>query len=192
MIKVFSLIMVALGWIISYLLSRRKDQKLESQKMKLQYLNGQISEFYGPIYSILLENDRIRQLIQDQFERKTIFEAGKELNKDEQEIWVHYLENYLIPNNRKIIDILINKIHLLQGYSFPSIYREWIDHALGYEVLHKQYKDVGRKYGFHSISNFPSEFRTEIVNTMSQLKKKQFEIVNLELPPPYKNKTEQG
>jgi hypothetical protein len=191
--KILGLIVLAVGWIVTYYLSRLKDQKLESQKIKLQHLNSQISQFYGPIYSILLENDRIRQLIHKQFGRDAIFENGKELTKVEFETWSHYLENYLIPNNRKIINILKDKIHLVQGDSFPSIFREWIDYALGYELYHKQFKDIGREYSFRSISNFPLEFRAEIINIMSQLRKKQFEIVNVKLPSPYqeKDKTEQ-
>jgi hypothetical protein len=169
-IELIGIFIIAAGWLITYFTARLRDQKIEREKQKVKHLNEQLSKFYGPIYSILLENDRIRKIVQEQIGRSAIFEAGGELTKSEFKIWSHYLENYLIPNNRQILNIMKNNFHLTTGYTFKQEYLKWIDYAIGYELQHKQYLDIGKSYGFHSIYNFPIEFRTSIINTMSQLK----------------------
>ena len=75
-------------------------------------------------------------------------------------------------------------MHLFVGETYPNSFREWMDHALGYELFHKQFQEFGHKYGFHSISNFPVQFRTDVINAISSLIKKQNEIAEFELPSP--------
>lgn len=187
-LQLCGLLVIAIGWLISYRSARLRDQKIEEEKQKILYLNEQLSKFYGPIYSLLLENDRIRLIIQKQMGRDVIFPVGHSLTKDELKIWTHYLENFLIPNNRLILNTIENNVHLIQGVRFPEEYLDWIDHAIGYELLHKQYLDIGKEYGFYSIINFPKEFRESIVNSISQLKKRQQELVKIDLPSPFEDK----
>jgi hypothetical protein len=98
---------------------------------------------------------------------------------------VHYLENYVLPNNRAILDILQTKMNLFVGETYPESFRHWMDHALGYEFFHKQYRDLGREYGFHSCMNFPKGFQTDILNAISQLIKLQEKIAGVDLPSPF-------
>jgi hypothetical protein len=184
-IALLGVVIAIVGWPVSYFLTRSREVRLEHDKAKLDLLRRRLDEFYSPIYGLLLENDRIRQLISDEFGRGVIFVGNKPLTDEEKKIWVHYLENYVIPNNREILDILQTKIHLFVGETYPESFRHWIDHALGYELFHKQYKDIGREYGFHSCMNFPSRFQTDIVNAISQLTKLQDRIAGVELPSPF-------
>jgi hypothetical protein len=188
-ITLLGFIIVIVGWLVSYFLARKKDRDFEKLKWTKSHLDQQLSEFYGPIYGFLLENDRLRQVIQEQFGRIIIFEGGNPLTEEEQKIWILFLETYFLPNNRKIIDILTKKVHLLQGYQYPKSFLAFLDYAIGFEALHKQYLNLGKEYGFHQKINFPIEFREEVIKVMSSLKKKQWEIVKQKLPPSHGNIT---
>lgn len=175
---VISLILVACGWVTSYLFGRKRDRELEITKIRLNHVNEQLSVFYGQVYGLLLENDRVRRQVQEQLGRQIVFEGGRSLEPDEEKLWVHFLENYFLPNNRKIIDLITNNVHLWTGNSVPPSYLKFLDYAIGFESLHKQFKDLDREYGFHFIESFPQEFRNQIVDTVTRLKHVQWVLVN--------------
>lgn len=185
-IALLGVIIAIVGWPVSYILTRSREVRLEHDKAKLDLLRRRLDEFYSPIYGYLVENDRARKLISEQIGREIIFTRDNPLPQEDENIWIHYLENYVLPNNRSILNILQNKMHLFVGETYPESFRIWIDYALGYEIFHKQYKDIGREYGFHSCMNFPDQFRTDIINSVSQLVKFQKKIAGVELPSPFK------
>jgi len=165
---------VVVGWFVA----RQHTLQLDRERERLALIRQQLDEFYAPIYGILLENDRVRMHVWEQTGRRAImFGEGEPLDEEGVRIWVHYLENYLIPNNRKILSILQNKMHLYRGLEYPNCFRDWVDYALGYEALHSQYRGWGREYGFVSVRNFPTEFLEHIVETMSDLMREQRSVV---------------
>jgi hypothetical protein len=178
-LTIIGLGIVIAGWWITNTLAKRKDYQLELKKWKKEHLDSQLSTFYGQIYGILLENDRIRVQLTKQIGRKIIFRANKPLTDDERKLWLFYVENYFIPNNRKIVNLIKNNSHLLNGFSFPKTFLSFIDYSVGWELLHEQYKKLNIDYPLHYPENFPREFKTEIVGMVSKLKKQQWELVSL-------------
>lgn len=176
-IMVISLAVIMAGWLVTHYLSKKKERYFEAIKWQKSHLDNQLSSLYGPIYGLLLENDRHRKDIEEIFGRSIIFEGGNPLSEEEQKIWLHYLENYYLPNNRKIVEVIKSNIHLLQGTSLPKSFINFIDYTVAFEASHKQYKDLGRLYGFHSKMNFPVDFQKQIINEISELKKQQWNLV---------------
>jgi len=181
-----TLLLIVVGWLVTYRLEKNKELEINRLDNQKNHVDIQLAQLYGPIYGLLLENDRVRHQVQMQFGRTTVFESESPLSKYEERIWVHYLENYFLPNNRKIIDLIQRNVHLLQGVKFPKSWITFIDYAMGYEIYHKQYKDLGAEYGFCYIENFPTDFRQDVVEMVSSLKKKQKELVGQNLPSPYR------
>lgn len=192
MIGVAALVLTVVGWLVTYRLEKDKEREIARRADQKVYIDMQLAQLYGPIYGLLLENDRVRQHVQTQFGRTTVFEGGSSLPKDEERVWVHYLENYLLTNNRKIVDLIRANAHLLQGVEFPNSWLAFLDYAIGYELFHKQYHDLGIEYGFHYTGNFPKEFQQDIVRTVSSLKKIQWDLVGQELLSPYRDKTDRA
>lgn len=170
-------LVVVAGWIVSYHLGQRRDRNLEATRIRLNYVSDQLSLFYGRVYGLLLENDRVRRQQHEQFGREAVFAEGSRLPPDEERLWVHYLENYFLPNNRKIVNLVTEHVHLWAGETVPPSFLAFLDYAVGFESLHRQYHDLEREYGFRYVSNFPEEFRKDIVETVSRLKKLQADLM---------------
>ncbi len=166
-----------IGWWVSHYLAQKKERHFEQLKWAKAFIDSQLSELYGPIYGLLLENDRHRIDIEEIFGRSTIFVGSIPLTDEEKNIWVHYLENYYLPNNRKIVEIIKEKIHLLVGDELPKSFLSFIDYAVAFEAAHKQFNDLGKQYGFHSKTNFPIQFKSEINQEVKFLKKKQWALM---------------
>jgi len=175
-------VLVAIGWLVTHYLSKTKDRELQRDRDRKGYLDRQLARLYGPIYGLLMQNERLVRQVQERLGRKTVFESNRSLTDEEEKIWVHALENYFLPNNRRIVDIIINNVDLLEGYRFPDSYLRFIDYTVGLEMLHKQYQDLGIPYGFRYKENFPVEFERDIISIVSRLKKSQWELVGYPLP----------
>ena len=99
--------------------------------------------------------------------------------EEQQKIWIHYVENYVLPNLRKIVEILRENIHLLKDSKVPKCVTVLLDYALGWELVHNQAKSgVNEYYEYRYSFNYPEEFRIYIDNTLANLLKEQNELTN--------------
>ena len=110
------LMLVIFGWIIPHnqnikLENLRKKEDLIFRKTQWEkdHIDSQISEFYGPIYALLQEQDILFERILYMFGRRHIFSKSqtsiKDLPENEQKIWMHFVDTYKIPLNHKILHL---------------------------------------------------------------------------------------
>lgn len=183
------LILVVFGWIIPYKQSQmeeRNKRNFEEKIIKMQWekelVEKQITDLYEPI-SALLSMQSIRfKLIQYQLGRKDIFGSNqndfKDLPENEQKIWIHFVNTYVLPTNLKILDILENNQQLLYKMDIPSSLRAFREYVLGWELLDNQKKnEVPNYYEYYYITNFPIEFSNYIYNTLKELHVKQSKLM---------------
>ncbi len=137
-IGICSLCIAIIGWFVNDFLSKRKQQQYLQNRDQKDFVDRQLSKLYGPVYGILLENDRLIKQLQIQFDRKTVFYNGVSLTQKEEKIWVHMLENFFLPNNRRIVNLILQNVDLLESNVFPNSFLHFIDYAVGFELLHKQ------------------------------------------------------
>jgi hypothetical protein len=170
---------VAIGWIVSYAIGKRVEQRQSQQT----YRETQLGELYGKIYGLLVENQRAFTVVLNAFDRKFVFKGDQGLPAEEKEIWLYYVENHFLPNNREIVDLIKNNIHLLHGYRFPRSFLMFIDYTIEWEALHGLYRKNGRDYPLHASGNFPREFQKDIIEIVSALKIKQLDAIQGDLSP---------
>ena len=135
-ISCLGLLLIIFGWIVPYQQEKKKitlqnEQNIELSKIKWrkEQIDLQISELYGPVYAIIIENDVLFSRILYQLGRKYIIPKDKsfyDLPIEEQTIWKHYVDNYKIPNQMKIVSILRKNIHLIYKSYVPKCYNQFI------------------------------------------------------------------
>ena len=136
------LVFVIFGWIVPYKQSvkeenRRKknEEDLIKRQWKKELIDKQISDFYGPISALIKEKDVIFSLVLFQFGRECVFNTQQwelsELPEGEQKIWVHYVDNYLLPIHRKILDIISENQHLIYKSEIPTCFETFREYAFG-------------------------------------------------------------
>lgn len=184
------LIFIVFGWIIPYKQSlkmekKRRESELEQQKRQWEkeQIDIQIAMFYGPISALLKEQNIVWQRIIYQLGRNCIFENNQftinDLPEDEAKIWMHFVDMYKIPLNKKIVDIIRDNTHLVYKSEIPSCFNTFLDYTLGWELLDKQKRSgVPNYYEYHYCYNFPKEFTRYINNTLEILLVKQAELIN--------------
>ena len=186
-IAVIGLVLVVFGWIVPYKNSIKMEKlriqhenEIESLRWKKDLLDKQISQLYGPIFSILAEADISFERILFQLGRRHIFPKDKGFNdlpEHEQQIWKHYVDTYKIKSQMKIVEIMRDNIHLIYKSEIPTCYKVFLDYALGWGLLDSQKRNnVPNFYEYHYSYNYPIEFSNYIRTTLKILQAEQYNL----------------
>ena len=191
-IDIIGLFLVIFGWIIPYRQSiksqkREKEYSVEFQKnvWKKELIDKQISLFYGPISSLLME-DRLRfSFILYEMGRSHVFKSEQyklaDLSEEDQKRWKHYVDTYLIPTHNKILEIIRQNKHLIYKSEIPNSLNKYIQFALGWEFLDNQFRNgVPNYYEYYFSYNLPVDFSDYINNTLELLLKNQSELTEFD------------
>ena len=101
------LVFVVFGWIIPYRQSlkeekirRNFEEDILKRQWKKELVDRQISEFYGPISALINQKNMVFSLVMFQLGREYVFGRNQwqlsDLLEDEQLIWKHYVDEYLV------------------------------------------------------------------------------------------------
>lgn len=117
--------------------------RLETKLRTAEFISTQLSDFYNPLYALLLTNGRIfSQLGPKSFPDDPIFRdaAG--------EIWTELRRQVILPNNREIREILRSRTHLLAPNDSLPRYMDLFTHISMYEIFQERPTDIYAKFKF--------------------------------------------
>jgi len=184
------LFLIVFGWIVPYRQSLKKEQhrrehdyKMEKIKWRKELIDSQIENLYGPLRALIMEGDIMRMLLQNQLNRKSVITEDManiyDMPENEQKIWKHYVDAYVIKRLMKMVEISCNNMHLFHNSELPTCYEDFFAYALGWELFDNQKRSgVPNFYEYHSIKSFPEEFTYYINGTFKLLLKEQSELID--------------
>jgi hypothetical protein len=191
-------LLVIFGWIIPYkqsiqIHSRQQDfeQSLLERKWEKEHIDLQISKLYGPIAELTRESNIIFHQVMNQIGRSYVFKMvykpsddsytwGKlaDLPEKEQKIWVHFIENYSLPIQARVLEIIQENQHLIYQSKVPECFNTYMNYVLGWRLLHEQMKNgVPNNYQYYYDYNYPKEFNDYIESTLATLLTRQTELI---------------
>ncbi len=139
-----------------YKLSLKAKRDELTVKSQIEFRERQIAEFYGPIYAILKRGRPVHKY----------WVNGQLKQIDAQ------LRELSITSNNSIVEIILNKSHLIDGAEIPQSYIHFLSHV----IIWHAHLDAG--LGGVSLSKeelpeayYPINFEEEIYTTTERLKK---------------------
>jgi hypothetical protein len=158
-----------IGYIVKYF----NDLALAKRKDKLDRINKQLGDFYGPLYSLLKSNEQAWDAFRQKNKpRGAYFDPNNPPTEDELVAWRHYMKSVFMPANDKIYDIIVSKSDLLIEDEMPKCLLNLISHIVVYKAVIKNW-DLGNNAEHTSIINFPMEAQEYVYQKFDTLKKKQ-------------------
>ena len=116
---------------------------------KLDRLEHQLAEFYGPLHMLTASNERAYQMA-----------WGKD-------IWSKVFSEVLIPNHQEMEKILVSKLHLVNENPLPESYLDFLNHVR----LVRFYKDSGLNPSyFEKDVPYPEQFNKDIAMGYEKLR----------------------
>lgn len=163
------------GFIIKFI----NDIILAKRKDKLDRINKQLSDFYGPLYSLRKSSNVAWAAFRKKNKPTGAYfgNPNSPTNEEDIEIWKHYMIYVFMPINDKIYDIIVNKSDLLIENEMPKCLLDLISHIVIYKAVIKNW-EKGNNNEFTSTSNFPLEVDDYIFKSFEKLKKEQYKIIN--------------
>jgi hypothetical protein len=166
-----------LGAFLSYLYARRQERR----KARLERLNAQLQEFYGPLYA-LFEANRIAHLEFVKTLREgttTLFDEKVEpLSEEELRLWRLWAESAHQHRSIPAYKVIINKAHLLIEDKMPPCLLQFCAHKAGYDVVIERWKQGD--YTEHlSVVRHPGDaLHDYLQRSFIELKRKQAEEID--------------
>jgi hypothetical protein len=162
----------AIGWVVGYVLTNRRDRVNQRLTASAKYLEQQLQELYGPLAMLVLEGRRTYRELLDVLGRDHVFVAGNPLEGNDLKTWLFWIEHDFFPRNERIKELIMSKTHLIEGESVPPSYLAFLDHWNSWKINHDRWRSDGIEYGWHSKDNWPEGFESDVVDTFVALKKK--------------------
>jgi hypothetical protein len=169
------------GWFVVNLLGRRTAREQHRREATLQHLEQQLSDLYGPLTFLLLEGKRVFQDLEEDFGHDWR-QGDRQLTAEEVRKWIYWSENYFIPRNERIQDLLSHRSHLIEGDRIPLSFLEFIDHHSSWTLEMKRWKETGVREGLYSRRHWPIRFADEVVATFNLLKRRHASLIGAETP----------
>ena len=118
--------------LLGYLATYGNNLILERRKARLERINQQLSDFYGPLLALVASTNLLFQRW-----RQTEFKLQSWANASEQdkEQWRMWMSTAFMPLNRRMAEIITTKAHLIEEDHMPPELLAFCAHVSAYEVL---------------------------------------------------------
>jgi hypothetical protein len=108
---------------------------------KLDRLEHQLADFYGPLHMLAASNERAYQTAWG------------------TDVWTKVFSDVLIPNQQEMEKILVSNLHLVEENPIPESYLDFLNHVR----LVRFYKDRGLDFSyFEKEVPYPEQFNKDI------------------------------
>jgi hypothetical protein len=180
-----SILLVPLGWLFND--SRNKKRALEQKihEANLKRLENQVKLFYSPITTIRTQCKAVHKFYHVNMPKEKNDPSRIDVSKMNEKHWLihdYITDNYLIPLNNKVIDIIENNAHLIDEAKFPESFLKFVEHIYEFEVRHKLFTDYDLKELITDQKTFPENFDSDIKQKLENLRAKYYlELNNLKL-----------
>jgi hypothetical protein len=124
-------IVTASGWVVTYYLTKRKEDRVRRIENTIKYLERQIQEFYGPLFNL------VHQIVICNHVQHSLIYSGRTPNisaDDRAKIEQFFQEKYFIPLHEEMIRILKTKLYLIDGIEMPDSFYTYLRHSTQEQV----------------------------------------------------------
>jgi hypothetical protein len=183
-----TVLLAALGYAVKYW----NDLRLAQRKDRLDRVNRQLSELYGPLFALDSASGRLWTEFRSLYRPgpRPFWSEGDRPTEDEAEAWRAWITTVFMPLNRKMMDAAIGHADLLRERGpMPQPLVDLFAHVSGYEIVMERWKtgdfDATAPRDNVSVINFPrATLSPYISRTYEALKAEQSALLTaLQLAP---------
>jgi hypothetical protein len=163
-----------LGYLITYLNNLRLSQRRD----RLDRLNKQLGEFYGPLFALDHASYVARQKFLQKYAagRDRFFVEGIEHSEDELWVWRHWMTTVFMPINMRIYELILSKSDLLIEPHMPSCLITLCAHVTSYKVVLEKW-EKGDFTEHTALVGFPRELHDYTKVSFDLLKSEQAKLL---------------
>jgi hypothetical protein len=169
----------AIGYFIKY----RMDLELEQRNGRLERINRQLSEFYGPLLALTRSSDESWKAFRNRYRPGggSFWKSDPPLTREDAIAWRQWMTTVFMPLHQRMMDLVLQHAALIEEPEMPSCLLVMCVHVAGYQAILKEWEtgeiSVAREDNI-SIVNFPGQELTDYAATaFSRLKAEQASLL---------------
>jgi hypothetical protein len=158
-----------LGWFATSHLARRREEEKRRTDSTIKYLERQIEEFYGPLFSVLHQifvaydvQSRIVQGLRG-------WEDQQRAAQEESKVVQFFQKHYFIPLHEEMKLILKSKLYLMQGSEMPTSLYKYLRHSIQERAQFELWNEMGVDTSFVKGLPYPSNLYEELKASLEDL-----------------------
>ncbi len=163
-----------IGALVGYLITYRNSIRLSQRTERLNRINRQLGELYGPLYSIVDTGNKVWEAFHKKYPHvDPNFVASEKELKD----WQLWMTTVFMPQNLQVYELIISKADLLIGTDMPDCLKQFCAHIAVYKTVLKKWENQDfSEYG-SSIPYPREEITAYSCQSFEGLKKLQAEMI---------------
>jgi hypothetical protein len=170
------LLILLAGFFLNRFLERFKSQQAilkDAQSLRdqaaLRNLQRQIEELYSPLLALIQHSRLVYEVSAKKLPR--LREAsGYKSTKSESEVWRYFVEQYFLPLNLQMAELIRSKVHLIDTDQIPESFLQFLKHQSQFDCLHILWKDLSIASDEIGGRGWPTHFEQDVQSTLSKLR----------------------
>ncbi|MEE1940799.1 hypothetical protein V1L54_15540 [Streptomyces sp. TRM 70361] len=173
---IVTVVLAFVGYLATYLNSLRLSQR----QARLERVNKQLSEFYGPLFALVEVNTRIYRAYYEKHVRSdgrhfTLHDTPP--TEEELAEWRTWTTTVFIPSIRAMREVVVTKADLLIEEEVPQVLLDLCAHASGYEITAARW-ERGDRTEYLAVIRYPGdELREYVRDRFTWLKSEQARLL---------------
>ena len=168
----FAVILALLGYFLTYANNIRINKRNE----RLELVNKQINQFYGPLFVSVNTSDIAYKAYLQKIENRKTIDSGMSFTDYENKEWEIWLESVFMPLNLFGEKVVLENAYLIREAEMPQCLIDFLTHVSAYKALLKKWES-GDKNEVMPLIDFPKELREYIRDSYLELKKEQLHLI---------------
>ena len=167
------------GYFVTYVTNLRLAQRTD----RLERINSQLSEFYGPLLALTRSSGQSWQAFRKRYRpgAGSFWKSDPALTVEDAAAWRLWMTTVFVPVHQQMMELVLNRAHLIEEPDMPSCLLTLCAHVNGYQAILKEWEtgeiSTEREDNI-SIVNFPGQELADYAATaFGRLKAEQAELL---------------
>lgn len=171
---IVTIILALSGYFLKYFY----DLKLSKRASRLERINRQLGELYGPLYALAYSTTTTFIAFRAKYRPtyKSYFDKNSPPNDEELKIWRLWMSTVFMPNNLRMYELVLAKADLLIEENLPPCLLDLGAHVAAYKAVMKKWEE-GNFSEHTSLIKFPSALRDYAKKSFLDLKHEQENLI---------------
>jgi len=153
--------------------------RLERRKNRLERINMQLDEFYGPLLAIVQSSQQAwENFIAKHGNNPNFYKKEQNPSKEEVAEFHNWMSTVFMPNNEKLHDIIVNNTSLLVEDEIPPVLLGLLAHILEFRIIFDQRQDQHDEVAETKSKYHGKELLLYCEENFKHLKTEQIKIIN--------------
>ena len=158
-----------IGFLVKYI----NDLAIARRKDKLERVNLQLKNLYGPLYATTQASEIAWQAFRTRYRPgKPFFRSQPPPNDEELAAWRIWMAEVFMPMNLRLEKTIVDNGDLIMEKSMPECLLRVCSHVAAYKPVMKKWQS-GDYSEFLSLSPYPEDLLGYVESSYSELKAKQ-------------------